>query len=341
MSRTFFIASDNHGGGRVRSFWPAKALAERGYEAWGLMFFPEAEPGDLFIIHRPLAPDLLNKIQELKAKGCTVLIDEDDHLEAIIPNELWQYPDQAVLDRHIEAIKAADGLIVTTEALKAVYGPHAKRTWICPNYLPTWIKDCRTTKLAGETRIVWHGITMTHKHDLEWLAPFNIPDTTLVLIGDGPRAERLLGWEGPTEHHPFQDDPRILYRIISSCHLGIVPLADNPLNRSKSWLKALEYQTLGLPVVARNLPEQRKLLNRTGTLVDTLDGFIAAVRQSRELRLLGELDYRAATENAQLFTLENNLECWENILNEHLPQTINTQRHSNNSNNQRTRTTPR
>lgn len=52
--------------------------------------------------------------------------------------------------------------------------------------------------------------------------------------------------------------------------LGLAPLVDNDFNRSKSGIKFLEYQALGIPVVASNLPPYKDVIvnNSDGILVE-------------------------------------------------------------------------
>ncbi len=56
----------------------------------------------------------------------------------------------------------------------------------------------------------------------------------------------------------YQDGKQIRLQKIHDpfirCTVGIAPLVDRPFNRSKSWIKGLEYSAFGLPFVASPLP---------------------------------------------------------------------------------------
>lgn len=283
-----FVASDVQGGGRIRSFWPAERLKASGHDATASVFYPDF--AEVVVIHRPIGRDTLDRVKAYKAEGSTVFIDEDDDLNAI---PFWQSfwpPREELLPAHDEAISEADGLVVTTKTLGDVYGPLAKKTHIIPNRLPGWVSKVKVPRKDNEVRVGWQGITFTHGRDLKWLQPVAeemVRGATFETIGD-PRALRLLQVQG--RWWPFETTGEDLYRRMSRVDIGIVPLVDDALNRSKSALKALEYGTLGKPVVVRDLPEQRQVVihEETGFLVDTPEEFRDAV-----LLLIHDQDLRA------------------------------------------------
>jgi glycosyltransferase involved in cell wall biosynthesis len=58
----------------------------------------------------------------------------------------------------------------------------------------------------------------------------------------------------------------------------LVPLLDSPFNRAKSWLKGIEYASLGVPFIASPLPEYRKLAELgAGVLADTPQQWYEAI----------------------------------------------------------------
>jgi glycosyltransferase involved in cell wall biosynthesis len=66
-------------------------------------------------------------------------------------------------------------------------------------------------------------------------------------------------------------------------HIGLAPLADDHFNRSKSYVKTLEYAGLGIPVIASNVGPYRDFVQHGIT------GFLAnnEAEWTRYLRLLG------------------------------------------------------
>lgn len=323
MNRILFLASDRHGGGRLRSYWPAAALGEAGWDASAILASEAhgAGVGDLVLIHRPLSARILDLVRLYQASGATVLIDEDDDINRIPKANLHQAePEQIRI--HDQAIAEADGLVVTTAALEDVYGSIAKRCWRVPNRLPRWVAGCRRLGRKGKLpRVGWAGVTMAHRQDLEWIRPAArrmLAGAQLVTVGD-IRSAVLMGAECPVYKFGWLEDPTAFYRAMSACDIGIVPLdlgEDRDFNAAKSWLKALEYLTLGIPVVAADLPEQRALLEGTGTgiLVSSPDAMAEAVQALlRESDLLATMAL-AADELGARMAIEKHVGEWERVL---------------------------
>lgn len=318
--RVIFIASDNAGGGRVRSFWPALTLRQdHDVKAWALLAYPKIEPGDVVIIHRPIAPDTLDRVQAAQRAGAIVLVDEDDDLTCLPASNKFR-PSLDVLARHDQAIRMADGLIVTTQALSDVYGPFAKRCWTLPNALPEWVSAIKASMRDEHVRVGWAGIIGTHSIDLEWFAPVArqaLEGALFTTVGDGVKTAAMLGLR-TVDGHDWQIDPLALYKLMARADIGIVPLQPCPFNAAKSGLKALEYQSLGKPVVVVDLPEQRAVVEHgvTGFVAGTPDEFAGYVRM-----LVRDADLRAqmgtaARAHARTLTLERTAGRWVEVLNQ-------------------------
>lgn len=264
-----FVASDLEGGGHLRSVWPAEALRAEGIPAEATMSW---EPAEVVVVHRPLGEDTLERIRELQAQGSRVLVDEDDDL-----NRVAQTGNKAAIEhctperltRHDLAIQEADGLIVSTPRLAEIYGPRAREVHVAPNRLPAWAFR-RRPRMRGPVRVGWAGIVLTHRQDLRWIRPTARAieaEAEWYLIGD-PHTGVVLGIDR-ARTEPWQPNIAALYALMGRADVGVVPLAPNGFNRAKSWLKALEFMAAGVPVVATDLPEQRRLI-RHGT-----DGYLA------------------------------------------------------------------
>jgi glycosyltransferase involved in cell wall biosynthesis len=325
--RVHFVASAPYGGGWVRSFWPAEGLRKVGYDASASVEWPSDEP-DVLVVHRPLDPSTAERISLYRERGVAVLVDEDDDLRRPPAGHLyrWQQYTTAdyddVMELHDAAIGKATGLVVSTPALVDIYGPFAAKTWIARNYLPERLQAHRRNKhrRADGITVGWQGILATHKPDLEWIgpwAPYMTVGAAFETIGD-PRVLQYLRLPRG-RWHPFQKTEAGLYGTMARVDVGIVPLdPDLRLNTSKSWLKALEYMTLGIPVVATSLPEQRDLIT------DGVDGLLATDPASfaeavRRLVADGELRAslaEAAAARAEEMSMERNIDVWANIVEE-------------------------
>jgi glycosyltransferase involved in cell wall biosynthesis len=102
--------------------------------------------------------------------------------------------------------------------------------------------------------------------------------------------------------------------VLAEFDAGIVPLADNRFNQSKSWLKAMEYAACGVPAVASPTPEYREF--------QALGGCVLAASPAdwfgEVTRLLGNPTYRAeraeaGLEVAQRWTYETHAHEWAQI----------------------------
>lgn len=255
-------------------------------------------------------------VEEQRRAGAVVLVDEDDDLREVSVSNRWR-PSPETLARHDEVIAAADGLVVTTAALAARYGPLARRMWMVPNFLPASVAAHRFHGRDSRVRVGWAGIVQTHRDDLEWLAPAlpGIGDPVLSLVGD-PMALRVLRWRGRREVFGFQSTAEGLYKLMARADVGMVPLVRCPFNEAKSWLKALEYMALGIPVVVADLPEQRRAVvdGECGFVVGGPVDFAERVAQLAADADLREAMGRSARARAAQLTIEGNGDLWETAL---------------------------
>jgi glycosyltransferase involved in cell wall biosynthesis len=310
------------GGGRLRSYWPAEALAGSGWDSVATRQWPE--DADVVVSRRALTSSGLVMHRKYQQAGIRVLVDVDDELERVPRQNQWT-PTPQTLRRQREVIEEADGLTVTSDRLQEVYGQHAKRTWIVHNYLPEWVDPENFPGVSdGRVRVGWAGRTVTHRQDLTWLAPVAreaFRGALFTTIGD-TRTPKWLGLErGKYEAFSGVGDPKRYYKQVARADIVIVPL-DNGENRdfntSKSWLHTLEGLALGKPVVATDLPEHRKLLSGTGAgLLASTPQDMAEMVQAlvHDSSLRAEMT-EAATELGRSLALERHLDEWTVPLNE-------------------------
>ena len=322
MPRVRFIACDRVGS-RLRTWWPAEALAARGWDTrCSEKRWPQPGEADIVVVHRPLTSRDVSQVAAHRKAGAAVLVEADDALGLLPPGHGWTPPPGA-LAWHDEAIQEATGLIVSTQRLADIYGPLARRTWVIPNRLPQRIGQYRWERPPGDprVRVGWAGIVSTHAHDLHWLAPEArrmVSGALFTSIGDRRtqkelrlpgRIDKLLG---------FTYDERTYYEGMARADVGIVPLLPCPFNEAKSALKAMEYMALGKPVVATRLPEQAALITQgiSGFLADTpaeFADFVQELVRDQDLRRrMGE----AARETMAGLWLEDSVEVLEGVLQE-------------------------
>ena len=66
---------------------------------------------------------------------------------------------------------------------------------------------------------------------------------------------------------------------LSSAHIGIAPMSDNPWTRGKCALKVIQYMAAGLPVISSNAGANREVVvqGETGLLADSADDWLRAI----------------------------------------------------------------
>lgn len=113
-------------------------------------------------------------------------------------------------------------------------------------------------------------------------------------------------------HTPWRESMLDYYSGIDF-DIGIAPLLDTPFTRSKSPIKAIEYNALGIPVIASNVGPYRDYVvdGVTGFLVDTEEEWV-----DRLELLISDTDLRAqmgarAREHARAYTVEHTAPMWE------------------------------
>lgn len=253
-----FVPENFSGGYRLRSLWPAQELRKQGWNVGVIVgqFDPSLSP-KVAVIHMSLDPRKYLLVRHFHRLGSKVILSEDDNI--------WQRPhkppgqDGDIYEATIRSAKEADRIIVTTDALAEFYSRWNSDVQVIPNYLPERVYFIPDGKPKREFPVVgYHGSSRSHQHDIEWLSSeqweriASDEKSILVTIGDAgiPQADFARGWE---------PDPWKLYGKVSQWDIGIVPLLPHQFNDAKSWLKALEFATLGVAVVATSTRDNRKL----------------------------------------------------------------------------------
>nr|WP_047166561.1 glycosyltransferase [Sphingomonas sp. Y57] len=250
---------------------------------------------DVCIVQRTALPtveavDAL--VRRLGEMGAALVVDVDDAFTLIGPDhpehDLYR-PLNAALDRAVAA--AAESWFSTAELAEA-YAPLGARSVVVPNAVdPRLWRDwrkVRPTPFAGDkVRMLYMG-THTHGPDLALIRPAlerlhaergNAFDLTVIGIDpDLAPAPWLHRLAPPAEAVSYPRFVRWL-RGQGPFDLGLAPLADNPFNRCKSDIKALDYAALGILPLVSDGPAYRadRLLGRHMLFAET-DGWLDALR---------------------------------------------------------------
>lgn len=191
---------------------------------------------------------------------------------------------------------------------------------VLPNYVPGWVLDLPRDTLDRRLRVGWMGGS-SHALDVMEAAPSvrrfmqRFPGWDLFINGvdyrDKFKAEPERSFFVPWIH--VTDHPQVYYRAIDF-DIGICPLKSTQFSRSKSWIKALEYFSRGIPVVASDVEPYRRFIDHgvNGFLCKTDHEwlkYLSLLARDEELRLkMGE----AAKEKARENTIETHYAEWVN-----------------------------
>jgi glycosyltransferase involved in cell wall biosynthesis len=322
------LPSDLAGCGHYRMIYPGEAVAAIGIDVQIVsdgILIPDATvsssddkpweilsgtvpDADVVVIQRPSHPSVEAAIRYLKSKGIRIVVDIDDRFEAIQPSNRAAYYYKSKEIRCLNmSIANADVVTCSTPELAELHGGILLENCVPESYLN--IPD------EHENVIGWSGTLAVHRDDLRVVGSGvsrTVIDTDwgFRVVGESTGVGNELGLPGDPEQTgwlPIGDYPAEVAKL----GIGIAPLADTVFNRSKSWLKTLEYSALGVPFVATDLPEYRRL--GVGLLASNqrqwkgmLSTLLNDPMRREDMRLAG----RAA---ARQWTYEKHAERWADV----------------------------
>jgi hypothetical protein len=162
------------------------------------------------------------------------------------------------------ACQAADLVTVSTPALLARYAPHG-RARLLPNFLPA-SAPADGPSAAGS--VGWAGSMHSHPDDLDQvastLARLHREGHRLSFVGPEDDVEEKLGLPAGSAAFTGQLEFDDWLPAVARMGVGVAPLADTTFNAAKSWLKPLEYCAAGVPWVASDTVEYRRLARLCG-----------------------------------------------------------------------------
>jgi glycosyltransferase involved in cell wall biosynthesis len=211
---------------------------------------------DVVVFQRPPHRDTISFIEQYQRMGVAVVVDVDDDLRAVHPQNA-AYPLHAGLvhpDVHAKftarCCALADLVTVSTPALAERYGAHG-RVAVLPNAVPAAILDYPS--LSDGHTIGWAGRVATHPGDLEVTrggVGEALDDWRFEVIGEAAGVREALGLPGEPDETPWIESVEDYHLALGRLTVGIVPLGNTAFNAAKSWLKGLEMAARGVPFVA-------------------------------------------------------------------------------------------
>lgn len=311
--KIYAYPADLYGCGHYRLIWPAEQVRRLGIDVEMVMPGSTAQgigalqakdgtitgalappDADAIIVQRPSNPILAGAIKFWREKGIAVIVDIDDDLShihpqnvafaAMHPNPQWEFesaPVREAIAAHAkstglpipqvyghylrtrtvhswaavkEAARDATMVTVSTPSLLDRYG--RGHSVVLANYLPARMLQ---TVHHDSDQIGWAGSTHSHPGDLRAIGGglHRVVDGgNFLVVGDGTGADRDLGcMVESTGPIPFDD----WITHVACIGIGVAPLQDSRFNEAKSWLKPLEYCAAGVPWVASPRNEYRAI----------------------------------------------------------------------------------
>lgn len=273
--------NDMTGSGCYRLHWPGAAVKAQGKQVIVLPRAPQIVVDkngqvhgvnvgtyNVVVFQRPGSYQFIQAIPILQDKGIKVVIDLDDSLSTIHPRNVAfkSYDPRVSHERNwmhaARACELADLVTVTTDALAEEYGSHG-RVAVIPNHIPeSYLKIPRPQNEIPT--IIWAGWIATHPDDL--IVTRGIINQVLIdtgakfaAFGDDRIFQDLqIRNRPPNEHWSFTNITEYPNRL-AKADIGLVPLRKSKFNDCKSWLKGLEYASVGVVPVMSPTPDNLKL----------------------------------------------------------------------------------
>jgi glycosyltransferase involved in cell wall biosynthesis len=196
------------------------------------------------------------------------LLERVPHAASVyrLSDDTASFPDTPASYRALEEelLRRVDTVVATAASLAERASRYCRRVLLLPNgvdlsrFRAQAMPAGRRPEKPGHPRLVYVGAldSWFDGARLERIAR-RFPDAEILLAGprgsDAPRVEAAnVRWLGPV---PPEEVPALLRR----CDVGLIPFVDSALTRAIHPVKLYEYCAAGLPVVAADLDEIRRI----------------------------------------------------------------------------------
>lgn len=293
----FGYPHDADGSGYYRFYLPFKHLA-RGSEHRillpqpGTRFTPDLEQIeeiDILSGQRFIGPEGSALWEGWKDKTLLVYETDDDVLQPDNSSGLAIWHEEDIRESFRRNTAMSDLVTVSTEPLAEQMRKLNPNVVVLPNHIDgdlLYHERPRRDRLT----IGWQG---GMSHLVDWVEAYQPlrdvldanPDVDMHFVGIdySPLLRRTC------RYTHWKPDVWAYFKGIDF-DIGLAPLADTPFNTSKSYIKALEYMALGIPVIASDRPAYREMV------VDGVTGFLVRSEdewKTRLTELVNDEDMRA------------------------------------------------
>ncbi len=266
-----------HGSAYIRLIRPLSHPAVRGSLDVTFGRYYDGQPVDAVIVDRLWLPEMwlgdgaaMSRaralVAEAHARGARLIYALDDNLLEVRGPDAGANPQAQVVDYWL---RAADGVIVTTETLRERLAPLNPRIAVVPNALDERLLPGRVRQRPTQDRIVigYMG-TLTHDADLMLVAQAlrevcarHAGAIEIQVVGVIGRRDTLEALEGLPVRvvAPLPEEGEYPLFMVWLTHrldwdIAVAPLADTPFNACKSDLKHLDYAAMGAAGIYSDVP---------------------------------------------------------------------------------------
>lgn len=305
---------DGHACGYYRIMLPFAELARHGHQVdTHLGWTPACREYPIVVGQRISKPEALSMWRRLAIPGRRLVWETDDDLFHIDPSNSAAYLAYGaeVRDTVEFAARIADLVTVSTEPLAELMRQYNPNVVVLPNHVDEGILGIDRPKRERVT-VGWAGGD-SHLKDFASMATtlrrflVNNPDVDFHNLG----TSYLRPFKLPGRATGWSADIWDYYRKIDF-DIGIAPLADITFNVGKSGIRAIEYQALGIPVIASDCPAYRGVVldGVTGYLVRAEHEWMRRLRElSRDEAMRTEMGAKAR-EHAAQWTIQRGWHHW-------------------------------
>jgi glycosyltransferase involved in cell wall biosynthesis len=266
---------DADGSGYYRFYLPFKHLA-RGTEHRillpqpGQRFTPDmdqVEEIDMICGQRFIGPEGMALWEGWKSKTLLVYENDDDVLHPDNSSGLAFWHDENIRESYKKNVAISELVTVSTEPLADEMRQYNPNVVILPNHVDGDLLS-QDRPRRDRLTIGWAG---GMSHLIDWMQAAE--PLRGVLDADPDLDMHFVGIDySPLLHRecrftPWKADTWSYYKSIDF-DIGLAPLADTTFNTSKSHIKALEYMSLGIPVIASRRPAYQDMV------VDGVTGYL-------------------------------------------------------------------
>lgn len=284
QQRIFLCPADNGACGNLRMRWPGALAREAGYDVTIVTadklpvivgINKDKNPvaqliGDIdfdtVVFQRPLGWRTQFAIVLFQRNGVRCVVELDDDLSTVhAQHAAFDFVNpgtniEANYAHCARAAAAADAVVVTTPNLARLYG---RKSIVVENHIPRRYLEAQAEHDPERVVIGWTGKIAGHAGDLNVLGAAMRqvlaaePSAIFRVVGDNADVAQVLNLDQPPElvegvglgEYPGE---------VARFDIGIAPLGDTAFNRSKSWLKPLDYASCGVPFVCSDTDEYKR-----------------------------------------------------------------------------------